>query len=647
MRRFRPFIILTCLVAALGVAYLAGPVLAQVDTTIATDFTNQTGLVEQTDVRLLIIRAIQFLLGFLGLVAVIIIMYGGWMWMTAAGNAERVEQARAILRNGLIGLAIILASAAIVGIVFALYQRAVGPLGGGGSSAPQPCLTCSGLGGIIEDHYPERGAEVPRNTSVMVTFKEPIFVGPDGSALSDSIITNPVTTSGVTTGSANPAIFALEQSNLQTQTALSMQVSTNDKKTFVFSLPADTLLGNSTSNTPYEATVKRALRKIDGADADTNPDTAMGGDYTWSFTVTTEIDVTSPRIVQVKPRDTDIDSPRAVASVTFNEAINALSVQNGITVSIRQGIVAPLIVVQGRWQIGNGYRTIEFIPEDECGVNACGQPVYCLPRDAHGDSRLSGEVKAAELWSATHTPACTPNPYADNANFACRAGGVFDGVVDLAGNSLDGERGTPTVVPSGDGTAEGPGLDNFRWAFETNDSVILTAPVIESVEPKPAPDAEASGINPRAPFIANFSRSMSILRAYPDHLNAAITRDPVKLFEGPASAPPPATQTPLFQGSLWVRQTTQNVCAGDAANHACELNRTCAENNWGEGRCGKETVELHHSMLKETTEYEPRISSTVKDDLQNCFYESVGPLPNDAVSPTPPPWEDQPFDTFN
>jgi len=60
------------------------------------------------------ISVIKWALGLLGLVAVIMIVYGGYTWMTAAGNEEKVTKAKNILKYAVIGLIIILLSWAIV-----------------------------------------------------------------------------------------------------------------------------------------------------------------------------------------------------------------------------------------------------------------------------------------------------------------------------------------------------------------------------------------------------------------------------------------------------------------------------------------------------------------------------------------------------
>jgi len=58
----------------------------------------------------IIVRAFLSLLGILFIVYTI---YGGYLWMTAAGNEERVTSAKSIIRNGIIGLLVIFSAAAI------------------------------------------------------------------------------------------------------------------------------------------------------------------------------------------------------------------------------------------------------------------------------------------------------------------------------------------------------------------------------------------------------------------------------------------------------------------------------------------------------------------------------------------------------
>lgn len=60
---------------------------------------------------------INVALSLLGIVAVVIILAGGFMWMTAAGNEEKLEKAKQLIFGGIIGLAIILSAYAIARFV--------------------------------------------------------------------------------------------------------------------------------------------------------------------------------------------------------------------------------------------------------------------------------------------------------------------------------------------------------------------------------------------------------------------------------------------------------------------------------------------------------------------------------------------------
>src|SRR3989338_7065980 len=146
-RPWLKYISLATVVALAVLAVLPQTGWAQVgnpaDQTIPTQF----GIGSNTDIRLAIIRVVQYLLGFLGLLAVIIVIYGGYLWMTAAGNATRIEEAQKVLKNGLIGLAIILAAYGIVFWIISAYFGAGNP---GGTNNPVGgtggCLNCFSLG---------------------------------------------------------------------------------------------------------------------------------------------------------------------------------------------------------------------------------------------------------------------------------------------------------------------------------------------------------------------------------------------------------------------------------------------------------------------------------------------------------------------
>jgi len=56
---------------------------------------------------------ISYALGFVGVIFLILMIAGGLMWMTAAGNEERVTKAKSLITNAVIGMVIVFSAYAI------------------------------------------------------------------------------------------------------------------------------------------------------------------------------------------------------------------------------------------------------------------------------------------------------------------------------------------------------------------------------------------------------------------------------------------------------------------------------------------------------------------------------------------------------
>lgn len=67
----------------------------------------------QSPLQSTIVRLVGVVLSLLGLIFLILIIYGGLVWMTAGGNEEQIKKARDILKHGIIGLGIVLGAYAI------------------------------------------------------------------------------------------------------------------------------------------------------------------------------------------------------------------------------------------------------------------------------------------------------------------------------------------------------------------------------------------------------------------------------------------------------------------------------------------------------------------------------------------------------
>lgn len=69
------------------------------------------------DIRETIASIINVLMGLLGIIAVVIILLGGFKWMTAGGSEDKVGEAKKLIMQGIIGLVIILSAWAIARFV--------------------------------------------------------------------------------------------------------------------------------------------------------------------------------------------------------------------------------------------------------------------------------------------------------------------------------------------------------------------------------------------------------------------------------------------------------------------------------------------------------------------------------------------------
>ena len=132
--------------AALTAACLALPRLALAATTpaapsagglgaAASKFQTAAGIAYgsgTSDLESIVGGLIQTFLGLLGVIFLVLAIYGGFLWMTARGDEKQVDKAKATIQAAVIGLAIVLGAYAITGFVI---NALVGATTGGGSSA--------------------------------------------------------------------------------------------------------------------------------------------------------------------------------------------------------------------------------------------------------------------------------------------------------------------------------------------------------------------------------------------------------------------------------------------------------------------------------------------------------------------------------
>ena len=100
---------------------MALPVSAQVDKildsdqlqAVAQDSYNESTGAPKTGIQNIVVTIINSILGLLGVIFLVLVIYAGFLWMTAGGNEDQVGKAKRLLINAIIGVIIIVAAYAI------------------------------------------------------------------------------------------------------------------------------------------------------------------------------------------------------------------------------------------------------------------------------------------------------------------------------------------------------------------------------------------------------------------------------------------------------------------------------------------------------------------------------------------------------
>jgi hypothetical protein len=419
----------------------------------------------------IVARLIRTFISVLGIIAVIIVIYAGWLYMTAGGDAEQVNRAKRMLTQGAIGLFLILGSFSITQFILGQLLEGVQPQatvttqGPGGGLYSEPLSGSLGAG-IINDHYPPRDAiDVPRNVNIFVTFKQPINP--------DTIITDysqdPQNTT--TLNNDNILIYPTDQGEAAALGPDDVVVTVNDDNTIFTFNPVD-LLGSANEDTNYTVSLQSGVQLENGDSAFQD----TGGGYEWTFEVSTEVDWTPPVVESVQPAAGGTHPRNTVVEVTFNEAMNPVAATGSFdgagqlfdNIEVFSGGTSSADRTNGTFEIGNNYRTVTFFSDDVCAEDACGDPVYCLP----GNQNIN-------VWA--HSAAISANPPQ-----AELTQGLYNGLVDAAGNALDGndnfDANNPSATMEGRGGQQSVG-DDYRWSFTTNTNLNTETPQIEMISP--------------------------------------------------------------------------------------------------------------------------------------------------------------------
>jgi hypothetical protein len=270
----------------------------------------------------------------------------------------------------------------------------------------------------------------------------------------------------------------------------------------------------------------------------------------------------------------------------------------------------------GNFTVSNGYRTVEFTSDQECGINGCGEKIYCLPPNSH----LAVKVNAADLKSCTAASDCagygaynicaaTPLGYKTcqnslGQNYPLSDLGRLDGVLDASLNSLDGDRS---------GAADGPlsfyndnfstssplnlnRRDKYQWSFYISDKLRLTPPQITDI----SPTSGQSGLSLADPVAVTFNTVM---------MNSTLTTGSVTVSSGTSTVQHKLINlTSLSPGPLgyWVLADNKDIPPLDGIPDIT-------------------VAKIYHSPFTESATFQAQVGSGVKDIYQNCYKPSIGP----------------------
>ncbi|MFA6537130.1 MAG: Ig-like domain-containing protein, partial [Patescibacteria group bacterium] len=151
------------------------PVLAVEPDLGLDEVASQTGL-GGGDLRVMVGSIIKVSLGFLGVVALLLVLYGGYLYMTSGGQEEKIGKAKKVLISAIIGLALIFSAYAITAFVFKSLGIAING-GDDDSGGSGPVIISGGNGSLYVNSITPAGNVPIRNVKVKINFSKPVNSG--------------------------------------------------------------------------------------------------------------------------------------------------------------------------------------------------------------------------------------------------------------------------------------------------------------------------------------------------------------------------------------------------------------------------------------------------------------------------------------
>lgn len=562
--------------------------------------TEDLGIAGGVDFRDQVFSVLKTVLGFVGIVAVIVIVVGGAIIMMSGGDEKKTARGKMIIKNGVIGLAIIIFSYSIVAFVSNMFTGGSGLDSGqfGFESGTEDTGSFGGLSGqLIEAVVPRPYAsEVPRNTSIQVQFKEPIRTA---DVLIGSVTPCPT---GMTCGKLAGTISIEDDAGLVVADDEMYVSVSGDAKNMAIVAFDGYALGNDYTPTKYTVTLENIFKSTGSIGV-----TA----YAWHFTVGTFFDNTPPEIISVIPQHAAFGpvpvsganisvSPgeqfakNTVVQITFSEPISLAGVAGSLVsdsaVHVNSSVKGGLL--DGNWSVANGFKSVAFLSSEQCAegvndvINSCGDVVYCLP----GNDTLT--VTAFEHQA-----------------------GVKTGIQDMAGNAL---------------------ASTYDFVFETNDELDLEPPVLCNsyggtppgncavpsdalTNPSPMPEYVANQFA-GGDYEKNYRRNKPVSGRFSKTIMASTvhTRNVYVSSYGSGCIESEADSKP--NGDCYPRYYVGFGEYEDAGGTIVSDNQRIA-------------VDMAYPYLNPNEEYVLRFTNGIRDTYQNCFYTPAAESPEIKLEP--------------
>ncbi len=311
-----------------------------------------SGALPSDDIRVVIINFVRVALGVLGVIFFAIVVYGGFLWMTARGNEQQLDKARKIIINAVAGLVVIFMSFALVTFIFNILNNTRNASDGPGACVEgsiSGCFVC--VGGTYSGNY---------NPSL-----------PGCSIAGSSLVIREMETAH---GGDYPSKDVYLCSSTQARFNNDLNQSTIDGNVRLVTSDGTDVPGDIISrrrsiefdpdveldeNTDYEMRYRNALEDTSGlfltGCVPSLGCSVSGNDIVWKFSTGNTMDDSSPDIVSTNPisdllsaryPDRNVDRDEII-NVTFNESVRIATIDDGLGRPIAENIILEELESQG------------------------------------------------------------------------------------------------------------------------------------------------------------------------------------------------------------------------------------------------------------------------------------------------------------